>query len=150
MIKLVSISFLLISLFSCGTYSEDEKSAFDKKIENFIKKSGVKYKKSETGLYYSILEEGEGDFIKLTDEVSFTYEGKLLNGEIFDGENKRTPIKFLVSDLIQGWQEALLSMKKGSKVKLVVPPQLGYGDYKLEDIPVNSVLYFHLEVVDVL
>ncbi len=150
MLKIICSSILIFVLFSCGTYSESEKTAFDKKIENFIKKSGVKYKKSESGLYYAILEEGEGDFIKLTDEVSFTYEGKLLNGEIFDGENKRTPIKFRVSDLIQGWQEALLYMKKGSKVKLVVPPQLGYGDYELEDIPVNSVLYFHLEVIDVL
>ncbi|MES2589162.1 MAG: FKBP-type peptidyl-prolyl cis-trans isomerase [Bacteroidota bacterium] len=147
--KILYVFTLLLLLYSCGTYSEQDKTDFDKKIKNFIKKSGVKYQKSESGLYYAIETVGEGEFVKLTDEVSFTYEGKLLSGEIFDGENKKKPITFKVNELIQGWQEALLYLKKGGKIQLLVPPQLGYGDYELDDIPVNSILYFHLEVVDV-
>lgn len=147
----VFLSFLILFLAfsSCQTYSDSDLSTFDEKIQKFIKKSKIKYQKSESGLYYFIENEGEGDFVKLTDEVSFTYEGKLLDGTVFDGENKRKPIKFQVSKLIQAWQETMLYLKKGGKAKIISPPQLGYGDYDLEDIPKNSILVFELEVVDV-
>jgi FKBP-type peptidyl-prolyl cis-trans isomerase FkpA len=142
-----SILFFIVS--SCQTYSDSDLTTFDEKIQKFIKKSKIKYQKSESGLYYFIEEEGEGDFIKLTDEVSFKYEGKLLNGTIFDGENKRNPVIFPVSKLIQAWQETMLYLKKGGKAKIISPPQLGYGDYDLEAIPKNSILIFELEVLDV-
>jgi FKBP-type peptidyl-prolyl cis-trans isomerase FkpA len=147
----VFLSFFIffLALSSCQTYSDSDLSTFDEKIQKFIKKSKIKYQKSESGLYYFIEKEGEGDFVKLTDEVSFTYEGRLLDGTVFDGENKRKPIKFQVSKLIQAWQETMLYLKKGGKAKIISPPQLGYGDYDLEDIPKNSILVFELEVVDV-
>jgi FKBP-type peptidyl-prolyl cis-trans isomerase FkpA len=143
--------FLLVFLTfsSCQTYSDSDKESFDQKIQKYIKNSKIKYQKSESGLYYFIENEGEGDFIKLTDEVSFTYEGKLLNGTIFDGQNKKKPVTFQVSKLIQAWQETMLYLKKGGKAKIISPPQLGYGDYDLEAIPKNSILIFELEVVDV-
>ncbi len=145
----LSLLILFVAFSSCQTYSDSDLSTFDEKIQKFIKKSKIKYQKSESGLYYFIENEGEGDFVKLTDEVSFTYEGKLLDGTVFDGENKRKPIKFQVSKLIQAWQETMLYLKKGGKAKIISPPQLGYGDYDLEDIPKNSILVFELEVVDV-
>ncbi|MGV3631591.1 MAG: FKBP-type peptidyl-prolyl cis-trans isomerase [Bacteroidota bacterium] len=142
-----ALAFLLLA--GCKTYTEDDRESFDAKIKRYVEKSGVKYQKSESGLYYFIEEEGEGPAIKATDEVSFIYEGKLLNGEVFDGENKKKPVTFKVRDLIMGWQEAMFYLKKGGKIKLVVPPQLGYGDYDLEDIPPNSVLVFDMEITDV-
>lgn len=141
----------LISLLvtSCKTYSEEEVQGFDKTIQKFVMKSGLNYEKSESGLYYLIEKEGEGEFIKFTDEVSFRYTGKLLSGKTFDGRYKRTPITFEVSKLIEGWKEGMMYLKKGGKAKLIVPPTLGYGDNQLPDIPANSILYFEIEVVDV-
>ena len=141
----------LISLLvtSCKTYSEEEVQGFDKTIQKFVMKSGLNYEKSESGLYYLIEKEGEGEFIKFTDEVSVRYTGKLLSGKTFDGRYKRTPITFEVSKLIEGWKEGMMYLKKGGKAKLIVPPTLGYGDNQLPDIPANSILYFEIEVVDV-
>ena len=147
------IGFLVISLFGlfsgCSTYSESEKNTFDTAIQKFIQKSGIKYQKSESGLYYFIENEGEGDNIKYTNDVSFTYSGKLLNGTPFDTKNSRTPVTFNVKQLILGWQEAMLYLKKGGKAKLIVPPHLGYANYELESIPKNSILTFEMEIVDV-
>lgn len=140
---------LSVAISGCKTYSEEDKSGFDKKIEQFISKSDRKYERSESGLYYSIEKEGEGEFIKYTDEVSFTYVGKFLSGQTFDGKNKRTPITFEVSKLIEGWKEAFMYLKKGGKAKLIVPPTLGYGDHDLDDIPPHSILVFDVEITDV-
>jgi FKBP-type peptidyl-prolyl cis-trans isomerase FkpA len=143
-------SCLFLILGGCKTYSDDDKSSFDQKIESYIQKHQLKgYKNSDSGLFYNIIQEGEGDYIKITDEVEFTYVGKLLNGHVFDGKNKRTPVKFKVSALIEGWKETMLYLKKGGKAKIIVPPQLGYGDYDLDAIPPNSILIFTIEVKDV-
>lgn len=147
------IGFLVIALFGlisgCSTYSESDKNTFDTAIQKFIQKSGIKYQKSESGLYYFIENEGEGDNIKYTNDVSFTYSGKLLNGTPFDTKNSRTPVTFNVKQLILGWQEAMLYLKKGGKAKLIVPPHLGYANYELESIPKNSILTFEMEILDV-
>lgn len=148
--KILFFICLAFIFAACKTYSEDDKLTFDQKISNYLKKSKVKYTKSDSGLYYFIENQGEGEFIKPTDEVSFTYIGRLLNGNVFDGKNTKNPVTFKVTELIMGWQEAMLYLKKGAKVKLVVPPQLGYGDYDLDDIPPNSVLLFDIEVKEVL
>lgn len=140
---------MLVALTACKTYSEDDKTSFDQKISSYLKKSKVKYQKSESGLYYYIENVGEGENIKLTDEVSFCYEGRLLNREVFDGENKRKPITYKVNKLIMAWQEGMMYIKKGGKMKLISPPQLGYGDQELDDIPKNSILLFDIEVKEV-
>lgn len=141
------LSFLM---FGCKTYSEDDHSNFDKKIQDFITKNRLKgYIKSESGLYYKIIKEGLGTNIKLTDEVTFNYEGKLLNGTIFDGEHKKNPISFQMNELIQGWQEGMMYLKPGGKMKMIVPPSLGYGDYELDKIPPHSILNFEIEVIKV-
>jgi FKBP-type peptidyl-prolyl cis-trans isomerase len=145
------ITYLLLGLLvvSCKTYSEEDKTKFDQKIEKFVAKSGIPYTRSESGLYYFIEKEGEGANLKFTDEVSFTYVGKLLNGKTFDGKHKRTPLTFEVSKLIEGWKEAFMYLKKGGKAKLIIPPTLGYGDHDLPDIPPHSILVFDIEIKDV-
>jgi FKBP-type peptidyl-prolyl cis-trans isomerase FkpA len=147
--KSILIVGALLALSACKTYSDEDKTTFNQKIEKYLRTSKRTYEKSESGLYYSIEEPGTGDFIKFTDEVSFTYTGKLLSGQVFDQKFCRKPVTFRVSDLIQGWQEAMLYLKKGGKAHLIVPPQLGYGNYELDHIPPNSVLVFDMEITDV-
>lgn len=136
-------------LLACKTYSDDDLDQFSKQMNAFAAKSGIKYEQSESGLYYFHEKEGEGRLIKPTDEVSFSYVGRLLNGKVFDNRYKNKTLTFKVSSLIIGWQEAMLYMKKGGKMKLIVPPNLGYGENELEAIPKNSILLFDLEVKEV-
>jgi FKBP-type peptidyl-prolyl cis-trans isomerase len=70
-----------------------------------------------------------------------------LNGQIFD--NQKSPQIMAIRDLIAGWKEVLIGARKGDEWMMIIPPQLGYGQNKLDDIPVNSVLVFKMKIVDV-
>lgn len=150
----INIFILLIGfcsiLASCSTYSEKELQGFDQQIQDYIQKDTLSYEKSESGLYYHIFKAGEGTHnIRYSDKVTFTYEGELLNGEVFDKAGKSNPATFYVRQLIMGWKEAFAYLKNGGKAKIIVPPQLGYGDHELERIPKNSVLVFDMEILNV-
>lgn len=145
--KILGSIILIISLQSCSTYSNEELNHFDSEIKAYIKKNKLNLIKSNSGLYYKIIKKGEGDFVQISDKVSFKYEGKLLNGEIFDKQAK--PITFNVKDLIAGWKEIMIKLKPGSKVFLIVPPHLGYGTHDLDDIPASSTLIFNMEIIDI-
>ncbi len=141
------VSFALLAV-SCGSYSADELSEFDVRIEKYLKAKKITCIKSESGLYYKIIEEGEGDFIRFKDEVSFKYKGEFLDGEVFDNQMDST-LTANVTEQIAAWKELMLQLKKGSKAFMVVPPHLGYGPYEIPAIPSNSILVFNLEIVDV-
>ncbi len=143
--KYLSYLFLSLLFIGCKTYSDDDLVTFDQQINNYIKKNHLKCNKTESGIYYEIEKEGKGDLIQYTDNVSFTYRGELLNGTVFD--NQKKPISFNVKDLIAGWKEILLENKPGAKIFMIIPPNLGYGDNDLDDIPKNSVLVFNMEIV---
>ena len=137
----------LITIAGCTTYSENDKSTFDEQIEAYLKKNNKECDRSESGLYYKIIEQGNGRKIKYGDRVSFTYKGELLDGTVFDKQTK--PIEFDVAILIAAWKEAMLMLNEGGKAYIVAPPHLGYGAHELEDIPVNSIIVYTMEVVEV-
>ena len=148
MIRFLSVLFLGILLTSCSTYSDEQKTDFDDKIKKYLKKKNIKCTRSSSGLYYKILEPGEGDLIQLKDEVTFTYKGTFLNGKVFD--ERKEPLTFQVQQLIGCWKETMLYLRPGGKALIISPPQLGYGEHDLADIPPNSILVFELEVKSVL
>ena len=86
------------------------------------------------------------------DEVKVHYEGKLLDGRVFDSSYQQgAPAVFTVGQLVEGWNEALQLMRPGDEMTLWVPPELGYGEEGAPpDIPPNSVLVFRMEMLDVL
>ena len=145
--RLLFIASLLFILSSCKTYSDQEIEEFDKEIQAYIKKNKLDLDASPSGLYFKITKEGEGRLIQYTDSVSISYKGKLFNGRIFD--YTKEPLTFAVKGLISGWKETLLSCKQGSEVVMILPPQLGYGNHELDDIPQNSILYFEMKVWNV-
>lgn len=104
-----------------------------------------------SGLQYEVLVEGTGDIPKIHQKVVAHYEGKLLNGKIFDSSYKRgQPATFPVNGLIKGWQEALQIMPVGSKWRLYIPSNLGYGARGAgNDIPGNATLIFDLELLNI-
>jgi FKBP-type peptidyl-prolyl cis-trans isomerase FklB len=103
-----------------------------------------------SGLEYHIVAEGSGAPPKSTDEVTVNYRGTLLDGTEFDSSYKRgQPASFPVNGVIQGWQEALVLMKPGSKWELFIPPNLAYDVNSPPAIPPGSMLKFEVELIKV-
>lgn len=104
-----------------------------------------------SGLQYQVLKEGTGAKPAATDKVKCNYEGKLLDGTVFDSSDKQGhPIEFMVNGVIRGWTEALQLMPVGSKWRLFVPSDLAYGDQQMgPDIKPGSTLVFDVELLDI-
>lgn len=106
-----------------------------------------------SGLKYVDLKTGAGVTPKTGQTVVVHYTGWLTNGTKFDSSLDRgQPFSFVIgqSQVIKGWDEGLSTMKVGSKRKLIIPPDLGYGARGAGNvIPPNSVLVFEVELLDV-
>jgi FKBP-type peptidyl-prolyl cis-trans isomerase FkpA len=103
-----------------------------------------------SGLQYKVLEPGNGDSPKSTDEVTVNYRGTLLDGTEFDSSYKRSqPANFQLNRVIPGWSEGLLLMKPGAKYQLWIPPQLGYDLHSPGPIPPGAMLIFEVELLGV-
>ncbi|QCI16181.1 FKBP-type peptidyl-prolyl cis-trans isomerase [Buchnera aphidicola] len=117
-------------------------------MKNFSKIKGVK--KTASGLLYLIEKEGEGEKLTNNSKITVHYKGKLIDGVEFDNSYIRgEPISLKLTDVILGWQEGLKYIKKGGKIKLIIPPHLGYGENEVNGIPGNSTLIFEIELLDV-
>lgn len=107
--------------------------------------------KTPSGLKYVVLKEGSGDKSpKYGQNVTVHYQGTFLNGKIFDSSVLRgEPATFKIGQVIEGWNEALQTMKKGEKRTLIIPYQLGYGIHGYPGvIPPKSTLIFDVELLD--
>jgi FKBP-type peptidyl-prolyl cis-trans isomerase FklB len=126
-----------------------DKDAGNKFWEERKKRPGVITLPS--GLQYEIITKGSGPVPKATDTVKANYIGKLINGEEFDNSYKRgQPITIPVTGVIAGWVEALQMMPVGSKWKLFIPSDLGYGDRGAGGaIPGGAALIFEIELMDI-
>jgi len=104
-----------------------------------------------SGLQYEILKKGNGEKPKATDRVKCHYHGTLINGTVFDSSVMRgEPAIFGVSQVIQGWVEALQLMEKGSKWRLFIPSELAYGSSGAgEMIGPDSTLIFDVELLNI-
>ena len=119
-------------------------------LEQNAKKAGVVQTKS--GLQYEVLTEGSGRSPKATDTVRCHYEGRLLDGSVFDSSYKRgEPADFGLNQVITGWTEGVQLMKEGAKYRFYIPYLLGYGERGAgANIPPYSTLIFDVELIKVL
>ena len=103
-----------------------------------------------SGLQYEVLKMGKGKKPIATDNVKVHYHGTLTNGTVFDSSVERNePITFALTQVIAGWTEALQLMPVGSKFKLYIPQQLGYGGQQAGSIPPYSTLIFEVELLGI-
>lgn len=105
---------------------------------------------TESGLQYKIEVEGAGISPEETDTVEVNYEGRLIDGTVFDSSYDRgESVRFPLNRVIKGWTEGLTYAKEGGKIQLYVPAELGYGQRGSGPIPGNSTLIFDIELVKV-
>lgn len=104
-----------------------------------------------SGLQYKVITEGNGVVAESADNVTVKYEGKMIDGTVFDSSYKRNPdtTSFKPTQVIKGWTEALCMMPEGSKWELYIPQELAYGERQAGKIKPYSTLIFTVEVVKV-
>ena len=129
--------------------TEKAKAAGIKFLEENRTKEGVTVLPS--GLQYKVLVAGNGPVPTSDQKVKVHYEGRLIDGTVFDSSYKRgQPATFAPSQVIKGWTEALTMMPVGSKWQLYIPEQLGYGSRGAgNSIPPYSTLIFDVEVIGI-
>ncbi|MGB3210509.1 MAG: FKBP-type peptidyl-prolyl cis-trans isomerase [Desulforhopalus sp.] len=118
-------------------------------LEENKKKEGVVV--TESGLQYKVLKEGKGEKAKATDTVKVEYVGTLIDGTEFDSTAQHgEPAEFQVDQVIKGWGEALQLMNVGTKLHLVIPSELAYGEGgAAPKIQPNSALIFDVELISI-
>lgn len=103
-----------------------------------------------SGVQYKVLVKGSGDIPTATSKVKVNYEGRLIDGTVFDSSYERKqPATFGCNQVIKGWTEALTHMPVGSKWEIYIPQELGYGSREAGKIPPFSALIFTVELLDI-
>lgn len=126
----------------------DNKAEGDKFLAENAKKEGVKT--TESGLQYKVLKPGSGKSPTASDMVKINYEGKLLDGTVFDSSYDRgEPVVFPVQGMIPGFSEGLELMQEGGQYELYIPAELAYGETGNPGIDPNSTLIFKVDMIEV-
>ncbi len=122
----------------------------DADMQAYLKEQGLydKAQKTDSGIYYIMEKEGEGEHPTPSETITAHYHGMLLDGTVFDSSVERgQPFKFELGRVIKGWQEAMTMMKPGGKGKFVIPSALAYGERGAgKVIPPNTPLVFDIEL----
>ena len=130
---------------------EKEISEIMQKNKQMIEEVSKGYLETDSGLRYTVLSKGNGDSPNKGDLVKVHYKGQLLDETVFDSSYKRNePIEFKVGigQVIPGWDEGIMLLKKGDKARFVIPSNLAYGESGAGGvIPPNSTLIFEVELL---
>lgn len=166
MFRILMISLAALSLAACqkaapgqpgpdsktqGPVAGDQSAAAKAFLARNAKEPGVVT--LPDGLQYKIVHSGpaSGNKPHLGDEVKVNYEGKLIDGTVFDSSYERgQPAAMPLKGLVKAWQEALVQMRPGDEWILYVPPELGYGAEGQGPIPPGAALIFRIELIDFL
>ncbi len=149
----LSVSFILFVFFagcskdkSCKARSVDSETA---QMQAFAATNGITATRHSSGLYYEIINPGNGEIPAPNSKIKITYIGKFMNGTTFDELTTPNAQAWSLNELIKGWAIGIPLIKEGGRIKLIIPSSLGYGCEQYYTIPGNSVLYFDVTLVDV-
>jgi FKBP-type peptidyl-prolyl cis-trans isomerase len=133
--------------------AEDRREEDEVKILNYLEENNLmaEAERHESGVYYIIEEEGEGStFPTPNSQVLVRYKGYLIDGTVFDESEEDDAVQFNLSNVVTGWRVGVPLIKKGGKIQLFIPSNLGYANRAQEGIPEYSVLIFEIELVNFL
>lgn len=127
----------------------ENKAKGDAFLAENAKKKGIQ--KTASGLQYRVITKGKGAIPTKDDKVKVHYEGRTIDGNVFDSSIKRgEPTEFGVTQVIKGWTEALQLMPVGSKWEVFIPSELAYGERGAgENIKPNEALIFTVELIEI-
>jgi FKBP-type peptidyl-prolyl cis-trans isomerase len=136
-------SFLTISIFF-GTTGCSKSGANEKdQMVAFAKANNITYTEDPSGILYQIITPGTGTKPTISNTITVTYVGQLMNGNQFDAGT----ITYPLGSLILGWQKAVPLIGVGGEIKVLIPSSLGYGSAGAgSSIPGNSPLYFDIKL----
>jgi len=119
------------------------------KILSYLESNMIENAKEDpSGVFYQILEAGDGTHPTASSTVVVKYKGYLLDGTVFDQTSGDQTVSFQLTNLIEGWKYGVPHLEKGGKGRLFIPSGLGYGSQPTASIPANSVLIFDIDLVD--
>ncbi|MES2650621.1 MAG: FKBP-type peptidyl-prolyl cis-trans isomerase [Bacteroidota bacterium] len=150
--KILLVLLLVVGAFSAckkEDYEPEKQLAIDDAlIKEFIAKNSIVAIKHSSGIYYQTLTpETEPVNYTGSTRVTVNYEGRLLNGSVFD--KSTSAATFALGNLITGWQIGIPLVKKGGKIRLLIPSTLAYMNQARTGIPENSVLDFTVDLINV-
>lgn len=145
---------LQLKLQAAAEAKRTQQNKIDKEvIEKYVADNKLNVQYTTSGIAYIITQEGEGETIKPGQTATVHYTGKLLDGTKFDSSKDRNqpfPVQVGANRVIQGWEQGLQLLKKGSAATIILPSALAYGDRGAGGmIRPNTVLLFDIEVLDV-
>lgn len=148
-----SILIFDVEILDIGTQAEMD----DKIITDYLAKNNIKASKTESGMYYSVSKQGNGEKPVKGDKVSVNYTGMTVDGRKFDSNvdsnfHHVSAFEFALGTggVIKGWDEGIALLPKGTKATLFIPSSMGYGKQGQPPvIPPNAVLIFDVELVDI-
>jgi FKBP-type peptidyl-prolyl cis-trans isomerase len=131
----------------------EERAMKEREAENVFlvensKKPGINI--TASGLQYEVITEGYGRQPEADDTFRVHYEGSLTNGTVFDSSYAGEPIEIPLEEVMRGWSEGLQLMSVGSKYRLYIPSDIGYGSQQAGMIPPYSTLIFEVELLDII
>lgn len=152
-VALYTSFFAVIALFSgCAKNSGcDPKSPASEapQMQAFAAANGMNFTPHPSGLYYEIVNPGNGGYANLNSKIVITYVGKLLDGTVFNRQDVPNSTAWPLTGLIEGWRIGIPLIQRGGVIKLLVPSSLAYGCAPYQSLAGNSVLYFEVQLVDI-
>lgn len=160
--KRVVLALIAVVFLSTGCFKDDKGCSYTQSntvapaneqaaVQDYLTANDIIATQHSSGMYYEILQPGTGGSPNLCSSIQINYVGKLTNGNTFDSN---TNAAFTLGALIDGWKKGLPLIQKGGRIKLYIPPSLGYGSSDIKDrdgnvvIPGNSVLIFDITLVN--
>lgn len=144
--KIIFLSLLLISIFSCNREDDAEILTEDiAEIQAYLEANNLTAERTDSGLHYIIREEGNGQFPTAANAVTVNYTGFYPDGQIFDSG---AGVSFPLTAVIAGWTEGIPLLSKGGSGTFLIPSGLAYGTAGRGSIPANAVLIFDVTLID--
>ena len=145
--KSLCLAFFVVLFISCNSEKKESKVDNDLEIQEYITANDLDAKRTDSGLYYVINNQGTGKQPSGSSTVKVAYKGYFTDGKVFD--QSVNGITFSLNQVIKGWTEGIQLFNEGGNGILIIPSDLGYGSQTRQGIPGGSVLVFDISLLEV-